>query len=67
MSELIEDVSEENILVVEDDDAAVDVDVDDVDVEDGFNDVASLDARRRLESLLDEKRLRNELKDFLDD
>lgn len=66
MSELIEDVSE-NILVVEDDDAAAAVDVDDVDVEDGFNDGASLDARRRLESLLDEKRLRNELKDFLDD
>lgn len=58
MSELFEE--DEVIETVEDFDS---VELDDEDAE-GVN--LSLDARRRLESMLDEKRLRDELNDFVD-
>lgn len=58
MSDMFEE--DETIEIVED--------FDDVDVETEVVDTAiiGLDARRRLESMLDEKRLRDELDDFVD-
>ena len=60
MSELFDD--EDKILVVE-----TDVEVDDVEeiIRDNRQRPIS-DSRRRLENMLDEKRLRDELEDFLD-
>lgn len=63
MSELFEDDSDEKDLVLAEDDAAENEAV----LEEGSQLLISLDARRRLENLLDEKRLIDELKDFLDD
>ncbi|MFY7697398.1 MAG: PA3496 family putative envelope integrity protein [Legionella sp.] len=64
MSELFEN-DEEKESITEDefiDDVDVDVsDIDEIDIE-----KPSIDARRRLENLLEEKRLRDELEDFLD-
>ena len=73
MSELFDD-EEDKVLVAEDeiiDTEDVVTDAEDVvaEVEDILEDDQSLpatDARRRLESLLEEKRLRDELEDFLD-
>ncbi|TAL64820.1 MAG: hypothetical protein EPN84_02635 [Legionella sp.] len=58
MSELFEE--DEVVEIVED--------FDEVDVEKEVSDTANtgLDARRRLESMLDDKRLRDELDDFVD-
>lgn len=63
MSELFEDDSEDKDLVAQDDDLVED----EVPLDEGSKLPISPDARRRLENLLDEKRLRDELKDFLDD
>ena len=61
MSELF-DEDEDKVIVAEED---VDLDeADDVVLEDGERQTA--DARRRLENMLEEKRLRDELEDFLD-
>ena len=57
MSDLFEE--DEELEVVEDFDNDVEDDV--IEIQDG-----GLDARRRLENMLDEKRLREELDDFLD-
>ncbi|KTC99591.1 PA3496 family putative envelope integrity protein [Legionella erythra] len=54
-----EDIIEEESFVNDGDD--IDIDVDTVAAVDG-----TLDARRRLENMLEEKRLREELDDFLD-
>ena len=59
MSELLDD-DENKILVVEDEEVFVD------DVIPDRRQRPASDARRRLENLLDERRLRNELEDFLD-
>lgn len=60
MSELFEEDEVEVIEVVEE--------FDDVDVDAELVETANtgLDARRRLENMLDEKRLRDELDDFVD-
>lgn len=60
MSELFEESEDEVIEPVED--------FEDVEVDAEPIDTAStgLDARRRLENMLDEKRLRDELDDFVD-
>ncbi len=61
MSELFEEGEEEAIEVVDDfDDVEIDAEITEAPS-------ASLDARRRLENMLEEKRLREELDDFLDD
>ncbi|CEG58718.1 PA3496 family putative envelope integrity protein [Legionella fallonii] len=61
MSELFEEDEEEVIEVVDDfDDVEIDTEITETPS-------ASLDARRRLENMLEEKRLREELDDFLDD
>lgn len=61
MSELFEEDEEEVIEVVDDfDDVEIDTEITDAPS-------ASLDARRRLEKMLEEKRLRDELDDFLED
>ena len=59
MSELLDD-DENKILVVEDEEVFVD------DVIPDRRQRPASDARRRVENLLDERRLRNELEDFLD-
>ncbi|KGP63231.1 hypothetical protein EP47_04530 [Legionella norrlandica] len=60
MSDLFEEDEEEVIEVVDDfDDVEVDTEI----VETSG---VSLDARRRLENMLEEKRLQDELKDFMD-
>lgn len=60
MSDLFEEDENEVIEVVDD--------FDDVDVELEEMEIVNsgLDARRRLEHMLDEKRLRDELEDFVD-
>lgn len=60
MSELFEESEDEVIEVNED--------FDEVDVEAELVEAANngLDARRRLENMLDERRLRDELDDFVD-
>ncbi len=63
MSELFDDDAEEKELVSEDDIIEV---VEDIVVQDTALPGDACDARRRLENLLDEKRLRDELEDFLD-
>jgi len=61
MSELFEEDEEEVIEVTEDFEEIVEVDTEITEVPGG-----SLDARRRLENMLEEKRLRDELDDFVD-
>ncbi|HAT1821863.1 TPA: hypothetical protein I8Z14_002428 [Legionella pneumophila] len=60
MSDLFEEDEEEVIEVVDD--------IDDVEVDTEIIEApgVSLDARRRLENMLEEKRLRDELDDFVD-
>lgn len=60
MTDLFEE-DEEEIIEVEDDFEEVEVDTE-------FTDMPGngLDARRRLENMLEEKRLRDELDDFVD-
>ncbi len=64
MSDLVQGISEDKDLGLQEEDVVV---------VGGEGDVTALDpsiavdARRRLENLLDERRLRDELKDFLDD
>lgn len=60
MSDLFEEDEEEVIEVVEDFDEV------EVDTEIIETPTTSLDARRRLENMLEEKRLRDELDDFVD-
>ena len=60
MSELFDDTEEDKTLIIEDDHALED----DLVVE--VRRPESLDARRRLENLMEDKRLRDELEDFLD-
>lgn len=64
MTDLFEEDDNEVIEVTDDFDE-VDVDVD-VDLEMTKAQGGGLDARRRLESMLDEKKLRDELEDFSD-
>jgi hypothetical protein len=68
MAELFDDdVAEEKELVVEDElveDELVEID-DEIAVQE-LGGPSMTDARRRLENLLDDKRLRDELEDFLD-
>jgi len=70
MTEIFEEQEEQEQLVTSDDEV---LDVDDAEVEDGLSlelkEELSSDARRRLEDLLDERRLREELDDYfqLDD
>ena len=61
MSELFDDGAEDKVLA---DDEAVDEVVDEIIVDD--IQPPACDARRRLEKLLEDKRLENELDDFLD-
>ncbi|WP_028388119.1 PA3496 family putative envelope integrity protein [Legionella fairfieldensis] len=64
MSDMFEDeddLTEPHAFITTEDDI-VDVDID-VDV---LNEASTLDARRRLENMLEEKRLRDELDDFID-
>ena len=61
MSELFEESEDEVIEAVEGFDEEVDVEAQ---LDESVN--AGLDARRRLENMLDEKRLRDELDDFVD-
>lgn len=62
MSEMFEE--DEDVIEVSDDFIDVDSDLDvEAEVEVGSGD---LDARRRLENMFDEKRLRDELDDFVD-
>lgn len=63
MSELFDDDAEEKDLVNEDD---VLDEAEDIVVPDTARPRVACDARRRLENLLDEKRLQDELEDFLD-
>lgn len=63
MSELFDEDAEEKDLVVEDD---IIEEVDDTVVQETSRQRPACDARRRLEKLLDEKRLQDELEDFLD-
>ncbi|KTD46179.1 PA3496 family putative envelope integrity protein [Legionella quateirensis] len=60
MTDLFEEDEEEIIEVVDD--------FEDVEVDTEFADIPAngLDARRRLENMLEEKRLRDELDDFVD-
>lgn len=60
MTDLFEE-DEDEVIEVADDFDEVDVEVELVET-----DATGLDARRRLENMLDEKRLRDELEDFLD-
>ncbi|MCL9685430.1 PA3496 family putative envelope integrity protein [Legionella maioricensis] len=60
MSELFEE-DEEEVIEVVDDFEEVEVDTEITEVPNG-----NLDARRRLENMLEEKRLRDELDDFVD-
>lgn len=60
MSDLFEE-DEDVVLEVSDDFEDIDVDADVVE-----KDNQGIDARRRLENMLDEKRLRDELDDFMD-
>lgn len=60
MSDLFEEDEEEIIEVIDD---FEDVEVDDEIIE---TPGSGLDARRRLENMLEEKRLRDELDDFVD-
>lgn len=62
MSDLFEDNDSEDELI------EVEEDFDKVDVEAELEEIVAtgLDARRRLENMLDEKRLRDELDDFID-
>lgn len=60
MSDLFED-TEDELNEVEDDFSDVEVDTELEDVA-----VTGLDARRKLEQMLDEKRLKDELDDFVD-
>lgn len=62
MSDLFEDNDSEDELI------EVEEDFDKVDVEAELEEIVTigLDARRRLENMLDEKRLRDELDDFID-
>ncbi len=59
MSDIFED-DETELLVLDDNFTDLEVDTDVSEVND------SLDARRRLENLLEEKRLQDELDDFVD-
>ena len=61
MTELFEEAPEDGVVIAEEDEI--------IEVEEGESIEHSFfsDARRRLENLLDEQKLRNELKDFLDD
>ncbi|MGL6028585.1 MAG: PA3496 family putative envelope integrity protein [Legionella sp.] len=59
MSDLFEENDEEMNEVVDDFDDEVEVDAEPAEKPDG-----GLDARRRLELMLEEKRLRDELEDF---
>ena len=61
MSELFEEDEEEVVEVVEDFEEIVEVDPEITETANG-----NLDARRRLENMLEEKRLRDELDDFVD-
>jgi hypothetical protein len=61
MSELFEE-DEEDVIEVVDDFEEVEVDTEITEIPNG----GSLDARRRLENMLEEKRLRDELDDFVD-
>ena len=61
MSELFEE-DEEEVIEVVDDFEEVEVDTEITEIPNGGN----LDARRRLENMLEEKRLRDELDDFVD-
>jgi hypothetical protein len=64
MSDLFEEDEDAVVEVGED---FVDLDGDlDVETEVAETDSSGLDARRRLENMLDEKRLRDELDDFID-
>lgn len=65
MSDLFEDEAEDTGVEVGDDFNDVD-DVVDVEPEVDEVDHRELDARRRLENMLDERRLRDELDDFVD-
>ncbi|CAM2930857.1 PA3496 family putative envelope integrity protein [Legionella worsleiensis] len=60
MTDLFEEDEEEIIEVVDD--------FEEVDVDTEFTEIPAngLDARRRLENMLEEKRLRDELDDFVD-
>jgi hypothetical protein len=62
MSKLFEKKNEEVIIeVVEDFEKIVEIDTESTETPNG-----NLDARRRLENILEEKRLRDELNDFVD-
>ena len=61
MSELFEEDEEEVIEVVEDFEEIIEVDTEITETPN-----SNLDARRRLENMLEEKRLRDELDDFVD-
>lgn len=60
MSDIFED-DEEEVIELVDDFEEVEVDTEEADISG-----VSLDARRRLENMLEEKRLRDELDDFVD-
>lgn len=62
MSELFDDADEDKVFIVDDDLG----DADDVVAVETRQRVPS-DARRRLEDLMEDKRLRDELEDFFDD
>lgn len=69
MSELFDENEEDNVLVSEDEVADTDVEddiADEVKISQETQQIPAIDARRRLESLLEEKRLRDELEDFID-
>ena len=69
MSELFDENEEDNVLVSEDEVADTDVEddiADEVEISQETQQIPAIDARRRLESLLEEKRLRDELEDFID-
>lgn len=61
MSELFEKDEEEVLEVVEDFEETEEIDTDIIDIPS-----IGLDARRRLEKMLEEKRLQEELDDFVD-
>lgn len=61
MSELFEEDEEEVIEVVEDFEEILDIETEITETPN-----CTLDARRRLENMLEEKRLRDELEDFID-
>ena len=60
MTELFDDVDDDKVLMTDDDLASVE------DVMAEICQKPTIDARRRLEHLMDEKRLRDELEDFLE-